>query len=467
MKKGVKISCFVALAILLTFGVYKVLSFKDTMGLVGSSVTQLSYTEDNKIDVAFVGSSHVYAGVSPATLWNEFGISAFNMSVSSMDMFSCYYYTKHLLKTQSPKYVFVDLYSFTFLEHLVTENVYRNMLGMPLSSESYHLIDDYFTANGKKDERLSYILRWPIIHTRYKEVTYNDFMDVDFARYGRGERLVFENTGVIDVTDIAKYGVAELDDNRLKVLGDLKKLADDNNFELVLCVIPYTVGPEGGVYINAVEKYANENGIKFINFNLLMDEMGIDPVEDSSDSLHLNTVGAEKLSRWVGNYLLEKGIDTHWGEDGYELWDLDYAYLAHRRSVDFLAKEYNLGDREGFFRTLNAIPGISYIVTVDEEEVSDQTIESLEMLGIDFVEAESGGVWVKARGTEIKHAQLTDGIAEYTDIDEITTAKVLRNGDEVEITIGNNNGHVGIGGTNIAVYDNINHKFVNCYFWGN
>lgn len=466
MKKVVKICCFAALLLLLTFGIYRVLSFKDTMGLVGSSVRQLSYTEDNKIDVAFVGSSHVYSGVSPATLWNEFGIASFDMSVSGMDMFSEYYYIKHLLKTQSPRYVFVDVYSFTFLTHGVVENIYRNMLGIPFSKESIDLSNAYFKDNKGEEDKLSYILKWPIIHTRYKEVTYNDFKDVEFARYGRGERIIFEQEGVISAPAFEKYGCAELDDTRLKVLNDMKKLSEDNDFELIFCVIPYTVSETDAMYVNAVAKYAAENGLEFVNFGSYVDEMGIDFSKDSSDSLHLNTDGAEKLSRWIGNYLVsEKEINTHWGEDGYAFWDLDYAYLAHRRSVNFLAKIYMLGDSEGFFRTLNAIPGISYVVSASDDDIMELYSDTLELLDIGTYVSANEGVWIKVRGKDIRYVPLTAGVAEYAEFDELTSVKMLMTGEEIEVLIGSNNGNTRNKGISVAVYDNVDHRFVGLYLW--
>lgn len=430
------------------------------MGQVGSSVKQLEYTEDNKIDVAFVGSSHVFAGIHPRTLWNEFGLATFDMSVSSMDMDSAYYYTKNMLKTQSPQYVFVDLYSITFEEHKVTGNLYRNMLNMPMSKNAVDLVTSYFGDD--TESATEYLLRFPVIHTRYKEVTVHDFKNLGYAIYGRGERYVLGNGGIIDLSECSGVdAVAELDEKRINWLNDFKALSEEYNFNLVFCVIPYSATEEDQMYINAVEKYCSENNIEFYDYNKITTAIGLDLQADSSDALHLNDLGAEKLSRWIGTYLAyEVGLNTHMGEDGYEMWDQDAAYLDHLNSLNFLAECYYLGEWNGYFRTLDSIPGISYIISVEEgwQDVGKPLDEYMAKLGVSAEELGDGGVWVKVQGGELqKVADAYDTDIHYIDFDKYYTARIARAeaADLTAIMVGNSLGMNLDTGMNIIVYDNV------------
>ena len=158
---------FLSLVFFLIVRCYEVLSWKDTLGDYISSTTQLYSTEENRMDVLFVGSSHAYCSVAPAVIWNEAGIASFNMTTSGQDKNSSVHYLIEALKTQSPEVVFVELWGLTFNEHAIEGNVHRNMMGMPLSENSIALIDDYV-----KDETMNsaYKLRWPVVHTRYKEL---------------------------------------------------------------------------------------------------------------------------------------------------------------------------------------------------------------------------------------------------------------------------------------------------------
>lgn len=83
MKKNIiKCLSFVCIAILAVSLTYRALEWKDTSGSYTSVTKQLYNTKKNMIDVAFVGSSHVYTSIYPAYLWKNYGISAFDMSLS-------------------------------------------------------------------------------------------------------------------------------------------------------------------------------------------------------------------------------------------------------------------------------------------------------------------------------------------------------------------------------------------------
>ena len=128
MKKAIRGIVFLILLTLIIFRVYGVLKWKDTSGDYISATKQLYSTEDNLIDVIFLGSSHCYCSIYPDVLWGKYGFSAFNMTTSGQDKNSTYYLLKEALKTQSPKVVCVELWGLTFDKHGVQGNVYRNMI---------------------------------------------------------------------------------------------------------------------------------------------------------------------------------------------------------------------------------------------------------------------------------------------------------------------------------------------------
>ena len=52
--------------------------------------------------------------------------------------------------------------------------------------------------------------------------------------------------------------------------------------------------------------YAREKGVSYINFLDKIDEVGLDFTQDTYDGgLHLNLSGAEKLTKWFGQWLAE------------------------------------------------------------------------------------------------------------------------------------------------------------------
>ena len=99
--KTIEYILFAALVIGAVAILYNVLSWKDTNGNYMSTTKQLYETDDNLIDVVFMGSSHCYCGIYPAVLWEDAGIAAFDMSTSGQDRNSTYHMLAELLKTQS------------------------------------------------------------------------------------------------------------------------------------------------------------------------------------------------------------------------------------------------------------------------------------------------------------------------------------------------------------------------------
>ena len=78
---------------------------------------------------------------------------------------------------------------------------------------------------------------------------------------------------------------------------------------------------------NYMDDMISERGYEFLNMNDYYDEIGLDFAVDFSDyGGHVNAVGAEKCSAFLGGYLVEKyGIEDRRGEKGCGSWDAAYA----------------------------------------------------------------------------------------------------------------------------------------------
>ena len=162
-------------------GIYKVFNWKDTSGDYYSSMEQMYNLPKEVIDVAFFGPSVVYCGINPAVLWEEAGIASFNAAISGQDREASYYFVKEFVKKQSPKVVFISGMLFQNDKYLVQGNLYRNTLSMR-NSENYKDLVDAVVPNNDMTETNTvwdYYLRWPIIHSRYKEIKKNDFVPIE------------------------------------------------------------------------------------------------------------------------------------------------------------------------------------------------------------------------------------------------------------------------------------------------
>lgn len=297
----IRVICFTIILILILSAVYKALSWKETSGDYLSSVDQLYSTDDNLIDVTFVGSSHVYNGIYPSILWNTYGISAFDMAISGQDKNSAYHSLVELLKTQSPQVVFVDLYALTYDGYHVEGNLYRNSLSLKPSINSYNLITDI----AEPEDVQSHLFRFPIIHTRYKELTRLDFETNPLNKYSRGEHYGSTCLPIQDDMICAPNvdEICDLSDSNREWIDSLIKLSADNNFTLVFFITPYTITYDGQTIINGAIQYATAQGISCLDFNKNSELINIDFSTDLVDFGHLNYLGAQKLTNYIGEWI--------------------------------------------------------------------------------------------------------------------------------------------------------------------
>lgn len=392
LKSIIRIVSFILVLALVLTGVYKILSWKDTTGGYLSSAKQLYSTEDGLIDAAFVGTSHVYCGIYPSVIWEQYGYAVFDMSISGQDKDSAVHSIEEMCKTQSPKIVFVDMYALLFDGYLIKGNLYRNALAFRTSLNSIALDKDIVD----EDELTDFIARWPIVHTRYAELDKYDFVQYQPSIYGRGEfysdktsgSVTFypENINSTDVTPLSEVNRAWLD--------ELVDLSEKYDFQLVFISIPFTaVGDEQNV-INGAWQYAEDNGIIYLDMNLYIDELGLDTGSDFIDSYHLNYKGAQKLSSYLGGWLSNYAdLSDRRGDSAYSLWEQDHLWYEH--SVN----SYSLNEATDLSSKVSMIldgQDLTTIISIEGDDLSgcpERYLSSLSAFGITASDLETGGKW--------------------------------------------------------------------------
>ena len=103
---------------------------------------------------------------------------------------------------------------------------------------------------------------------------------------------------------------------------DIKKMCRENDAELLLVSAPSPCNYNYKKH-NALESYAKENGLPYIDLNMKTEELGINWKTDSYDKGdHLNLSGAQKVTAYMAKYLKENySIPDHRGEKAYQEWE--------------------------------------------------------------------------------------------------------------------------------------------------
>ncbi len=432
----------------------RILDWKDTTGNYLSSTSQLYHTPKNTMDVVFMGSSHCYCSIYPSVLWREAGIAAFDMAVSGQDKNSTYYTLIETLKTQSPKVVFVDMYGLLFDKNVASGNSYRNMLSLKPSLNSLKLIREYV----EPEEQLSYIIRWPIIHTRFWELDKYDFIAYEPSIYGRGADYQWvvgqaeRGKDGTETTGVLKY-------ENQQWLERLRDLSRKQKFDLVFFVAPFPVSEEEQQQINAAQVFADQNHIDFIDFNKLRDELGLDDQQDFIDSFHCNAFGAEKTTAYIMEYLLQHyTLEDHRDDNRYSFWELDYKWYLHQQFSEYLLPKSEMKER---LRLLKSQEDVLSIISVDLSIVSKtdgeyfKLVQSLKELGLTAEELRNGGKWLLLNGKLTKMIDNVLGEEYIRDISDSDTLRIryTRSGEPSDVRINYTDYLSSSASTTIVIYD--------------
>ena len=450
-KRIIKVVAFCLILFLFLNHIYDVFSWKDTAGDYYSTVDSLYKLEDDLVDVMFMGSSKCYVNINNALLWDEHGIASFNMSISGQDIVSTYHSLVEALKTQSPDIVCFELFGTLFSGYAVESNMYRNTLPYKWSLNALSVVNE---IGGESKKELFF--RWPIIHTRYKEVKKEDFMKERPAYLGYTCGFETQNIGLLNTYEGEElYPIGENEEKWLRKIIDLTK---EKGIQLCFFMAPCETNAHDQMRLNYVEAIAKENNILMVNLSEMQEEIGFDSDTDFADWLHTNYWGAQKTTKYMGHFLKDNyDIEDRRGQAGYEIWEENSRVRQHEYNNYLLPLTSTLDD---FFAQLSHMEeGYTVIVETNGNYYADTALIDAyaASLGIAEIDGRSG-IWILENG-DVKESYFGENFGHYF---ELGTSDVLLNRENgLSNIIINKMPYVRAwDGINVIVYDNILDKVI-------
>ena len=295
-----------ALIVAVTLGLLqRLLMPKYVDGIVEGAFVAEYYNEVKDHDVLFVGDCEVYENFSPAVLWQDFGVNSYIRGSAEQYIFQSYYLLEDAFRYEKPEVVVFNIQSLQFSEAQSEAYNRMSLEGMRWSPTKVKAI---FASMKEGEHFLDYL--FPILryHTRWSQLESTDFeylfdtKPVSFnGYYMRVDAKPAQN--VPTGKPLADYSFG---DNAWKYLDRMADLCEKEGVQLVLIKAPSLYPYWYPQWEEQVEAYAAEKGLPYLNFLELQEETGIDYTTDTYDGgLHMNLSGAEKLSRWLGQWLME------------------------------------------------------------------------------------------------------------------------------------------------------------------
>lgn len=408
----------------------------------------------NTVDVMFYGSSHIYAGVNTVSLWDEYGIAAYDLAGTMQTLWNSYYNMEETLKYQTPKVMVVDVYGALIEEEYYTStNVIKNASSMRFSTNKIKNIWSSVTH----EEFLSYLLSYPLMHDSYREITKGNYVrgsDKIGGKWYKGFNPSFAITvydKLPEVTEITEK--KQPSEKNKKYLEKMVEMAQKQQIELVFIVVPYEGWQEKDESIYAwIEEFAADNDIRFFNGNRNLDKMGFDSATDYAEASHLNYSGACKFTHYFGHWLKENyELKDHRGEELYQSWqEYSDCWAAYQRNSELS----QINDLNAYIKALKQGKEYVIFVSVDYKYKDNLFVNMLEELSdVDPYSFDNNGTYVIESGNLLYKTPDEPNYLWYMETDCLDIAVVRNYGEDMKIVVNNVEQNNNYNDVTILVYD--------------
>lgn len=282
--------------------------------------------DGQEYDVLFLGSSHGVMANLPMELWNQYGVTSYNLGQYGQTLAMDYWMLKNALSYHTPRVVVLDIYQMVLNHNFYEGHLYsvvNSLCAIPWSRDKVDAINDVMPEN----LRINAYLPFAAYHSRWQDVDETFFADPE-PNYERGAEAGK------DLTDMVRYdGVFEQNDptqytvvtgNPADYLRKSIELCQQNGIQVLLTSIPSCYEWEQvRLTLNYAYVIAEEYGVP------LYDGISLKTVDERIDMYdfgHVNASGGKKWTSALGAYMVEQfGLVSHQGEPGFESWDADFA----------------------------------------------------------------------------------------------------------------------------------------------
>ena len=296
------------------------------------------YEEKEPYDILFFGSSRMLDCIQPLELYQDYGITSYNMAAHSENMNITYWQMKNAFKYNTPKVAVIDISLYS--SEVITDNsdsedkgyLHKSLDHMPISLIKYEAVKDLTDDYSHYD----YLFPFEIYHNRWNEIVANDIIISQSGKKGAESRIDYQYLEKDDkecspstIVDVA--GTTYVD--------EIIEICDINGVIPVFIILPSQIINLDVIY--SFEQFFAENGIAFYNLN--RDENVLNYHTDFADESHVNPGGGRKITKMLGKVITDAYTFPEKESKTIDRWDYaNYEYIAAAKKGDIIhSKDYD------------------------------------------------------------------------------------------------------------------------------
>lgn len=347
---------------------------------------------DDSIEVLFLGASQVAYGITPMELYEDYGISSYNLGTSNQAVLMSYYLMLEAYEYQSESLEVIVFDTSMFQRIPGIENYEKVILDMKYSENKLNAIKDIADTY---DDFISYVSPLVSYHTRWMELSEDDFSVIDYDVNTSVRGYCYSITARIDSVSydecnmpniyVSSTDEAVFVDEALIYFDFMVEFCEENDIQLVLTKIPTTVTKWTDEDHNATQTLADSYELEFYDFNYapLLDEIELNCATTFSDFTHLNYYGATVMTEWFGEYLVD--LDNITDVRGLEEYEFLEEELEEYNRYIFKATLDEISDPYEYISTVNQNEDYSVLITVQKDatnKLTEEQLDNFEELGL-------------------------------------------------------------------------------------
>ena len=443
--------------------------------------------EEKELDMIYIGASAAFVYWQPLKAWKDYGFTSYNYAVNTVQAEGIKYLMKEALKTHKPELFVVDLRPFQYWEPTMLERGARTIADQIDYSWNRFEFLNYYFLNREKDENadyLSYYLEISKYHMNREALQKREHWKL-IDNTGLAENKGWETKNTIHSfekpQDFMTNERAELQEKIVLILEDLLKYCEDNELKVLFTVCPYVIEEEHQKKYNALRDIIEARGFHYINTNEYYYDMQIDFETDFYDKNHVNCLGSEKYTRFLGDYVVEAfNLPDNRGNENYKNWDDEYVQFAgligdckkelgkiilNMEQAKKSSEKINGIEKVYEWEMLTRSDGLMLLINGEiTNEVDDiQTIVFLKQWGIDIERDKKTNYVAVIEQGNVLYSEQGDDLLEYSGKIEANTSKEKEYSiDSVtkSIVIGGEEYSLKGKGLNVVVYNKYLQKVV-------
>jgi len=268
--------------------------------------------EEDTLDIVGIGGSALRYYMNLPVMWDEFELTSYNMSTMSQSCFMVEHIIDEIKKTQSPQLYIVEIRKFLTTESK-DEQSDRFCYVIDNMKHSKNRLDLIHYMTDSLEERIPYYFDIISYHDTWEDVTYENFAYLDNEekqplkgwRNKRTQRVI-EEPIIYPTEELEKEAISEVSEEALRSL--LQKCQEEN-LQVLFLATPWQIDETSQKRSLYIKELIEDAGFQFLDCNQFMEDIDLVWTTDMLDDKHVNMLGSEKVTRFVGQYI----------KDNYEL----------------------------------------------------------------------------------------------------------------------------------------------------